>query len=483
MKETVAVLNKNGKNVVDSLLDLLSSVELWQPPRFGVVTPKKSVFEKSLGILSRQGLDSPAVAAYVSSQPMAASGFDFLQLDDAGLLFEGRIYSPITPSALSGQKGQNSLHCEATLQTLMQQDDGDYCFYLLKDNWVAAARDPIGVQPLYYGQTQDIAAFATNKKLLWQLGIENPQSFPSGNLCFANKDGFTFKPIKTLGFAPPKQVTLEDAAKTLQGLLEESVKRRICGLREVAVAFSGGLDSSVVAYLANKLGIKVTLLHVSLENQPETEDAWEAADVLGLPMQVYLFKDSDVEAVLPKVVGLIEEPNPIKAAIGIPFYWTAQCAVEAGFKAVLAGQGADELFGGYQRYVNQYCQDGDEKTRQTMYRDVVGIYESNLERDLKITGWHDVELRLPFASFEVAEFALSLPIECKIEQKPDTLRKLVLRKLALDLDLPEKIVQKPKKAVQYSTGINDAVKRIAKNHGESVNDYISGLFCKSKDAA
>ena len=145
-----------------------------------------------------------------------------------------------------------------------------------------------------------------------------------------------------------------------------------------------------------------------------------------------MFKDSDVEITLPKVVDLIEEPEPIKASIGVPFYWAAEKAAEAGFKVMLAGQGADELFGGYQRYVNEYCKDGTEKVRKTMFNDVVRIHESNLERDLKITSFHDIELRLPFGSFDLAEFALGLPVELKIENKTDTLRKLVLRKVAIE---------------------------------------------------
>ena len=272
---------------------------------------------------------------------------------------------------------------------------------------------------------------------------------------------------------------MDEAAKTLQTLLENSIQRRVQGLKEVAVAFSGGLDSSVVAFLASKCGVKVSLLHVSLENQEETEEAMKAADELNLPLEVHLFKDSDVEMVLPKVVALIEEPDPIKASIGVPFYWAAEQAAEAGFKVMLAGQGADELFGGYQRYVNECCKDGSQAVRKTMFNDVVRIHESNLERDLKITGFFDVELRVPFGSFDLAEFALGLPVECKIESKPDTLRKLVLRKMALDAGLPDAIAKKPKKAVQYSTGINDAVKRIAKNHQKTVNEYITELFQKT----
>jgi asparagine synthase (glutamine-hydrolysing) len=331
------------------------------------------------------------------------------------------------------------------------------------------------VQPLYYGENRSLAAYATNRKALWRLGIETPLSFPPGNLGFASKDGFQFKAVKTLSFTEPKALSLDEAASQLQTLLQESIRRRIHGLKEVAIAFSGGLDSSVVAFLASKLGVKVQLLHVSMENEAETEVAIEAADVLNLPLQVDLFKDSDVEKTLPKVVGLIEEADPVKAAIGVPFYWAAEKASEAGFKVMLAGQGADELFGGYQRYVTEYCQNGTEKVQKLMFNDVVCIHESNLERDLKITSFHDVELRVPFGSFDLAEFALSLPLECKMEQKTDTLRKLVLRKMAQNAGVPASIADKPKKAVQYSTGINDAVKRIAKRQDKTVSEYVNDL--------
>ena len=89
---------------------------------------------------------------------------------------------------------------------------------------------------------------------------------------------------------------------------------------------------------------------------------------LNLPLQVHLFKDSDVEDTLPKVVALIEEADPIKASVGLPFYWTAEKAAEAGFKVMLAGQGADELFGGYQRYVTEYCKDGGEAVENNVQR-------------------------------------------------------------------------------------------------------------------
>ena len=99
---------------------------------------------------------------------------------------------------------------------------------------------------------------------------------------------------------------------------------------------------------------------------------------------------------------------------------------------------------------------------------------------MKICGFHNVELRVPFGSYQIAEFAMTLPIGLKIEKRADTLRKLVLRKAAENMGLPSSITEKPKKAVQYSTGINNALKKIAKKQKTSAADYVNKLFFSAK---
>ncbi len=478
MKIAIALLNKKGENTIPTVLSAVEQNKRKSDAKFEVATEKGCMSEKDLSSLPASKICSATTLGYASTAPTQSQPH-FSALKEGTLLFDGRIYTP-TPKAADFVTQQidqpnPAQAAEAFLQTI----EGEYYLIAAQSNKLIAVRDPVGVQPLYYGENLNLAALAADRKTLWKLGLE-PKCFPPGHIATITANGFDFRAIKTLKMEPPKNITIEEAADTLQKLLVESIQRRVLGQKKVAVAFSGGLDSSVVACLAQRCGVQVELVHVSLENQAETEAAFEAAKLLDLPMQVHLYKESDVEKTVPKVVELIEEPAPVNVSIGVPFYWTAQKTAELGYRVLLAGQGADELFGGYQRYVNQFMVEGNDAVRETMFKDVATIHETNVERDEKLCIYNDVELRLPFASYAVAEFAMSLPTELKFECKEDTLRKLTLRAVARNLGLPAQISDKPKKAVQYSTGIGNALKKIAKQHNQTLQQYIQEIFDKMK---
>jgi asparagine synthase (glutamine-hydrolysing) len=478
LRTAIAVLNKKGDNVAPAVITALKSLRLENSAGFGIASSSTLAVGKDIESLRAKDIISPAIVGYAFSEILPEHKRQLARLVNATLVFEGRVYS-MTPripvvEVIAEKTQQNR---GKALETLLEEAEGDFSFVIAEPETIIAGRDPMGVQPLYFGENKEVAALASNRKALWKLGIEKTQSFPPGNIAYVSHRGFRFKPVKTLVYSSKlKPIAMEEAAVTLQKLLERSVRKRASGLKEVAVAFSGGLDSSVIAFLANRCCANVHLIHVSLKNRLETEEAKRAAEELKLPIHVYLFEEDDVEKVISRVVELVEEPDPVKASIGVPFYWTAEKTAEAGFRVLLAGQGADELFGGYQRYVNDYLSCGEQKVRKTMFDDIVKLHESNIERDVKICNFHDVELRLPFASYEIAEFALSLPAKLKMEKKAGSLRKLVLRKAARNMGLPASIAGKPKRAVQYSTGINDVLKKIAKRQNRTTKEYVNRLF-------
>ncbi len=478
MKTTVAVWDKKGRNAAPDVAAVLKEIHTESKTSFVLASPAMVTAGENLSA-QVQKVNSPIVIG-VASTVGGRSKPQVLKLEDGTLVFDGRIYpEPASLAKFITDRMQTNRGRAAA--AFLKDVEGEFSLLAAEAGQLLAARDPVGVQPLYFGENQERIALASNRRVLWKLGIKEPKSFPPGHVgTFAN-EGAKLEPAQTLAFSEPKQIGIDEAAQKLQKLLADSVRKRVFGQKKIAVAFSGGLDSSVVAFLAKQCGVEVELIHVSLDGQPETQEAQKAAEELGLPMQVHLFSEADLEKVIAKVVELIEEPDPIKTSVGVPFFWNAQKASEGGYCVMLAGQGADELFGGYQRYVNEYITDGDEKVRQTMFHDVAVIHESNIERDEKICGFHDVELRLPFASVQIAEFAMSLPTELKFEGKADSLRKLVLRKTAENLGLSKSIAEKPKKAVQYSTGISNALKKLAKKQNQTLAEYINQLFLETKN--
>jgi len=476
MGAITAIVNKKNENVAKTAVAMLRILKHRGAEALGLASPTIVKIENSIENLQKQNISSSILVGHVFSKIFMSDVRQPIRLEDATLVFEGRIHS-LNKEFSDAEFAAKKLNQDrGNAEVLVKDFEGSFAFAVAESGRLVAGRDSLGVYPLYYGENAYLAALAPERKALWKIGIKEAHSFPPGHIAIVDKHGFKFKSVKTLGHTRARQTTTQDAAKKLRRLLKQSVKQRVLGPEEVAVAFSGGLDSSIVAFLAKKFGGDVHLILVSLENQPEIECAKEAAEALKLPLHIHLYGKKSVEEVLPRVLWLIEEANPVKTSIGIPVFWTAEKASEMGFKVMLAGQGADELFGGYKRYLNDYVLYGEEFVQKTIFNDVTRMYEINFERDSKICNFHNVELRLPFATYQLAEFAASLPLQLKIESPKDMLRKTVLRKTAEDMGLPHFIVNKPKRAIQYATGVNKVIKKLAGKKGFSTQEYLQKMF-------
>jgi asparagine synthase (glutamine-hydrolysing) len=476
MGAITAVVSKKNENVTKTAVTMLKMLKHKGAETFGLASPTTVIIGKSIGDLQDKDPSSPILIGHVFSKILMSDTPQPIKLDNGMFVFEGRIYSLNTEFSsvefATEKLNQNSENADA----LIKDFEGGFAFAVAETGRLMAGRDSLGLYPLYYGETTDLSALASQRKALWKIGIKEVYSFPPGHLTLVGKHGFKFKPAKTLVYTETKQITMQAAAKKLSSLLKQSVKHRVSGLKEVAVAFSGGLDSSIIAFLAKKSGVEVHLISVSLKNQPEIEHVKKAAEALNMPLHIYVYSEKAVEEVLPKVLLLIEDANPVRTSIGIPVFWTAEKTSKMGVRFMLTGHGADELFGGYKRYLNDYVQCGEEPVRKTIFNDIAGMYEKNFERDSKICNFHNVELRLPFATYQLAEFAAKLPLQLKIESPNDMLRKTVLRKMAEDIGLPRFIVKKPKRAIQYSTGVNKVIKKLAKKKGYSTREYLQKVF-------
>lgn len=478
MGAIVAVFNKNKNTATKETIQALKTLQHRGKDMHGIATHNQVQLAKKINELETKQFETHIALGYNFARIIPEDTPQPVLTQKFALAFEGRLHAQKTKNSLEKFKTylgenykENAVKATATL-------DGAFSFAIANNKEIIAGRDPMGTIPLYYGENQNICAVASEKKALWNIGILNAKSFPPGNVAVINEKGFTFRAAKTLTQQQTTSLTIEKAAEKLQALLLHSCRKRLGDTEKVAVAFSGGLDSSLIALCAKLCNIKVHLLTVGLEEKEEISHARKAASALELPITIKTYTLNDVEKILSPVLWLIEEAETTQLAIAIPLYWTAQLASQLGFHVLLAGQGSDELFGGYHKYLTEYAKCGFEGLQKAMWKDIASLHEKNFERDNKVCAYHNVELRLPFADFELATFAVSLPPEMKITSKDDTLRKRILRTAAINLGMPAFIANRRKKAIQYATGVNNALKKIASKKGLTIKGYVQNCFQK-----
>lgn len=350
------------------------------------------------------------------------------------------------------------------IEAAVAELDGDYAFAYYDREKLYLVRDPAGVKPLFYG-TGEIFAFASEKKALYAIGIQDVQALaPGGMLTWSS--GKIFE--KKVGFFRQGERIKDEktVALALFEAIEDAVKKRCC--KQCAIAFSGGIDSSLIAALYNPVG----LYSAGMAGSHDLHQTLKAAKSLGLSDKLHFHEltSDEVEAALPAVMRAIESSDPMKVSIAMPLYIASKDAHIDGIRVMLSGQGADELFAGYRRYESM----NPEELTIELEKDLGNIASNNLERDDAVTMANSVELRVPYLDRKVIELSLRIAPELKIH---NGIRKYILRMAAMNT-LPEEIVRKEKKAAQYSSGIFQAMKKLARKngYGGEVGRYLEGVM-------
>jgi len=260
-----------------------------------------------------------------------------------------------------------------------------FVIYDTEKNKLILARDPFGIKPLYYWKRGNkIAAFGSEVKSILALkgfkpevndaAVYNYLSFqynplaetffrgvyklPPGHfLTLDLKTGifdisryfyFTFRPEKNLDEASVKRNILET--------LRDSVSHHMIADVPVGSFLSGGIDSSIIATLmqAERGQKKIKTFTVGFDSLSEGEEAKETAEPLETDHVELLVSADDYFEALPKAIYHFDEPVADPSAIGL--YFLAREA-RKHVKVVLSGEGSDELFGGYNIYLEPFARE------------------------------------------------------------------------------------------------------------------------------
>jgi asparagine synthase (glutamine-hydrolysing) len=302
-----------------------------------------------------------------------------------------------------------------------------------------AARDPFGIKPLYVAETAGGLGFASEMKAF--LGLEGRLRFvPPGHYLLNGQLGRYYR--------PPRRGWVRRRA-SVRALLEEAVASHVPSEGPCGVLLSGGLDSSAIAALAARARPDLIAYTVALPGAPDTERAEEVAAYLGVRHEVLRPSEAEVRAALAPTIWCLESLHPVMVRNALPLYLVARRA-RLDTKVLLGGDGADELFAGYE-YLAAL---GRRFWPAALDNGVNNLHRTELQRADRSTMGHGVELRVPFLDVPLAEAALDLPLRDKVRVVGGRrVAKWALRAAVADL-LPPSIVWRDKTPFADGSGFS-----------------------------
>lgn len=331
--------------------------------------------------------------------------------------------------------------------------DGMFAFVLVAGDRFLAARDPLGIKPLYVARTADGMWFASELKAL-PPGCLDVAEVPPGTLLTEEGPARWFDPP---WLEPPAEPDPGEPG-SLRAAIERAVEKRLMSDVPLGVFLSGGLDSSVVAALVRRHVGEVDSFAVGTAGSPDLAAARRVADHLGTRHHEYVYTPAEAEEALTGVIAHLESYDPALIESAVPCYFVSRLAAER-VKVVLSGEGADEVFAGY-RYLAD-IQDPAALHRECA-RLLLGLHNMNLQRVDRMSMAHALEARVPFLDRDLVALGMRRDPALKVTRdgRPE---KWLLRREVEDL-LPPEIVWRTKQEFAHGSGSAD----VLADHGERV---------------
>ena len=384
------------------------------------------------------------------------------------LVANGEIYNHADLRAILGESAFETESDSETILHLFRSDqlrwiaklDGMFAFVLATPERVIAARDPLGIKPLFMARLGEGLVFASELKAFDGLGLSEVETIDPG-VMFDSIDGFREwhrMPQGAAEIAPGEDP--EPIWRELRLVLEAAVRKWMVADVEVGAFLSGGLDSSIIAALAARaIDRPLKTFSVGTEGSPDLTAARAVARHIASDHHELVLTADDLADVLPHVVYHLESADVDLVRSALPTHFATTLA-RRHVKVVLTGEGADELFAGY-TYHHAYARKpralADEITRS-----LGAMHNINLQRVDRITMAQGLEGRTPYLDRDLISFAQSIPASLKMritdEETDQTTEKWILRKACEDL-LPAELVWRKKAQFDEGSGTVDSLDR------------------------
>lgn len=334
----------------------------------------------------------------------------------------------------------------------------------------AVARDVLGIAPLYWARRGETTVFASEMKAFDDDWRDAVRPFPPGHV-WTPEEGLV-ESARAPGGAPvllqsraPEEDPPAWVFDAIRETLIRAVGRQLEAQVPLGVLLSGGVDSSIIAAIAARIaaehGERLPSFAVGIAGSRDLAAARTVAAHVGTEHSELVYTAEDAIAQVPRIIAELESFDPTLVHSAVPHHMVAALAAER-VRVVLAGEGADELFAGYEHFSG--LGSGSE-LHEELLGTLAGMHAGGLQRVDRMAAAHGVEPRMPFLDLDVVELAMALPPEWKLTG-PGRPAKWLLRR-AFDGWLPDEVLWRRKEQFGQGTGMSTVLRE---HFGAEVTD-------------
>ncbi len=238
----------------------------------------------------------------------------------------------------------------------------------------------------------------------------------------------------------------------LKDIAFEVVNDTTSNIDRFGIAFSGGIDSTLLTKICECLGKEFILLTIGFPNSHDIDFSKTISSFFSASHKIYEINENEFADDTKMIREYIKSDNKSYIENCIAFYYIAQLAKQNKLETVISANGCDELFCGYDRYRRIYTK--GKEAIVTFMEDKIENEFTLIKKIESVTSRLEVHTTQPFLTSRFINFAKTIPIDKKILGSNDLIRKHILRELAISIGVPHISATKPKKAIQYGSYIH-----------------------------
>lgn len=279
-----------------------------------------------------------------------------------------------------------------------------------------------------------------------------------------------------------KEMTESEAAALVEHALPVAITKSLStvprtktgDVSPIGVLFSGGVDSTLLCFLLQKMNVEFVALTVGFrdsEEQKLPDDIFHArqiAKAYNFTHREKMYSAKEMQDLFEETIRILGEDyaNAVNVGVGSVELAALNLAPEVNY--FMGGLGSEEVFAGYKRHSDS------QNIQEECWSGLLNMYDRDLVRDTKIASAKNITWLTPFLDDDFIQSMMTIPDTYKIK---DGVSKYILRVAAKNLGLKEEFAFRPKQAAQYGSRTDSALDKLAKKAGfDYKREYIASFF-------